>query len=152
MLPCRLVYILAENIFDIVSGLKGIENLVKYIICQLWHKISFLCAPGLRIRKAPGVFFLHGVYISWLLISLCAHMEYIWNFDLLKAFGYIGRVVKSDFFSEKTYFTSYVRSIFYATILYKYHWTEQNKTYGGLTKQFWCLKWQKKLLLMHIFR
>ena len=30
----------------------------------------------------------------------------------LKAFGYIERVVKSDFFSEKTYYTSYVRNMF----------------------------------------
>ena len=36
-------------------------------------------------------------------------------------FGYIERVVKSDFFSEKTYFTSFVRNMFWATILYKYH-------------------------------
>ena len=32
--------------------------------------------------------------------------------NLLKAFGYIERVVKSDIFSEKTYFTAYVRTIF----------------------------------------
>ena len=37
-----------------------------------------------------------------MLIFLCAHMEWIRNFDLLKAFGYIERVVKS----EKTCFTS----------------------------------------------
>ena len=40
---------------------------------------------------------------------------------LLKAFGHIERVVKSDFFSETTYFTSYLRNIFWATILYKYY-------------------------------
>ena len=39
----------------------------------------------------------------------------------LEAFGYIERVVKSDFFPEKTYFTSYVRNVCWTTILYKYH-------------------------------
>ena len=33
---------------------------------------------------------------------------------------YIEGVVKLDCFSEKTYFTSYVRNMFWATILYKY--------------------------------
>ena len=47
-------------------------------------------------------------------------MEKIMYFDALKAFGYIEGVVKSDvFFSE--IFTSYVRNIIWATILYKYH-------------------------------
>ena len=41
------------------------------------------------------------------------------DFDLFKAFGYIERVVKSGFFPEKTYFISYVRNMFWATILYK---------------------------------
>ena len=36
------------------------------------------------------------------------------NFDLLKAFGYIEGVVN-------TYFTSYVRNMFSATMLYKHH-------------------------------
>ena len=44
-------------------------------------------------------------------------MEYIRYFDLLKAFDYIDISVKS----EKTYFISYVRNMFWATILYKYH-------------------------------
>ena len=38
------------------------------------------------------------------------------NFDLLKALGYIERVVNPIFFSEITYFTSYVRNLFWATI------------------------------------
>ena len=32
----------------------------------------------------------------WLLILLCAHMEYFSNFDLLKTFGYIESVGKSE--------------------------------------------------------
>ena len=32
--------------------------------------------------------------------------------DLLKVFGYIERVVKSDFFLENTYFALYVRNMF----------------------------------------
>ena len=32
---------------------------------------------------------------------LCGHVEKIRYFDLLKAFGYIERAIKSDFFSEK---------------------------------------------------
>ena len=48
-------------------------------------------------------------------------MEQIRSFDLLKAFGYIERVVKSDFFSNKTYFTSFVRNMPRAAILHKYH-------------------------------
>ena len=49
-------------------------------------------------------------------------------FDLFKALVYIERVVKSEFiFRKKTYFTSYVRNIFLATILYKYHDDVWNK-------------------------
>ena len=47
-------------------------------------------------------------------------METIRYFDLMKAFGYIENVVKF-FFSEKAYFTLYVRNMFRATTLYKYH-------------------------------
>ena len=39
----------------------------------------------------------------------------------MKAFGYFERVVKSDLFLEKTYFTSYLRMMFWATVLYKYY-------------------------------
>ena len=47
-------------------------------------------------------------------------------FDLLKAWCYIERVVKSGFFfAEKTYFTLYVRKMFWATILSKYHGFKQ---------------------------
>ena len=44
----------------------------------------------------------HGFYIRCLLISLCAHMDPTRNFDLLKAFGYVDRIFKSDFFLGKT--------------------------------------------------
>ena len=45
-------------------------------------------------------------------------MKLIGYFDLLKAFGYI----ETDFFfSRKTYFTLYVRNMFWDTILYQYH-------------------------------
>ena len=42
---------------------------------------------------------------------------------MLKAFGYIEIVVKYDFvfFSEMTYFTLYMRNMFWATMLYKYN-------------------------------
>ena len=43
------------------------------------------------------------------------------DFRLLQAFGYIERVVESDIFFLITYFTSYLRNMFLATILYKYH-------------------------------
>ena len=68
-----------------------------------------------------GQHFLHGFYTRWLLISLCAHMEIIRHFELLKAFGYIERDIKFDFFRKKTLFTSYVRNVKRATILYKDH-------------------------------
>ena len=42
---------------------------------------------------------------------MVAHITLRTYFDLLKAFGYIERVVKSDFFSEKTYFKIYVRIV-----------------------------------------
>ena len=49
-------------------------------------------------------------------------MEQNRDFDLLKAFGYVKRVVESEFFfSEKTYFTSFERKEKLATILYKNH-------------------------------
>ena len=55
-----------------------------------------------------------------------AHGAHIWSkiryFNLLKAFSYIERVVKSNFyFSANIYFTSYVLSMFWVTILNKYH-------------------------------
>ena len=63
--------------------------------CNLQHMDSFsLCS--LRLN--------HGFYTRWLHISLCAHIEYLRHFDLLKAFGYIERVVKHDFFLEKSLF------------------------------------------------
>ena len=42
-------------------------------------------------------------------------------FRFLKAVSDIERVVLPNFFSEKTHFTTYVRNIFLATILYTYH-------------------------------
>ena len=38
---------------------------------------------------------------------------------MLKAFGYIERVVKSDFFRKKNLFSSFVRNVKWATIYYK---------------------------------
>ena len=44
------------------------------------------------------------------------------GFRFVEGIGYIERVVKfCFFFSEKTSFTAYVRYMFWATILYKYH-------------------------------
>ena len=59
----------------------------------------------------------HGTYIRWYR-TRCANMKLIRYFDLLKAFD---RVVKSEFFSEKTYFTFYVHNMFLVAIFYKYH-------------------------------
>ena len=51
-----------------------------------------------------------------ILYGIPEHGAHIWsksvNFDLLKAFGYIDRVVKSEFFPGKDLFTLYVRSMF----------------------------------------
>ena len=44
-----------------------------------------------------------GFYNRWLHISLCAHMDYNKDFDLLKAFGYIERVVEFDFFKKRPF-------------------------------------------------
>ena len=51
----------------------------------------------------------------------------MWYFDLLNACGYIKRIVKSDFFPEKTFYTSYVRVMFLVTILYKHHEREERE-------------------------
>ena len=57
---------------------------------------------GINIIQNSKKGYAHGFHIRWFLISLCAHMEKIRHFDLLKAFGYIERVIKLDFFfSEK---------------------------------------------------
>ena len=45
---------------------------------------------------------------------------------MLKAFGNMGRVVKS----EKTCFTSYMHTMFWATILYKDHDLKQEELIG----------------------
>ena len=58
------------------------------------------------------------------------------NIDLLKAFGYIERVIESEFFSEKTYFTSYVHNMFWATILYKYQSTNIKTSHFYLDTYF----------------
>ena len=68
-------------------------------------------------------------------------MEYIRHFDLFISFGYIERVVKSDFFPEKYYFTLYVRTMFWARILYKYHgtrerWGRNEDKYDAPKKQY----------------
>ena len=65
---------------------------------------ALLCSPDVGIP--------HGFYNRWVLTSLCAQMEEIRNFDLLKAYGYIERVVNSDFFAEMTLFTSYGHKMF----------------------------------------
>ena len=49
----------------------------------------------------------HGFHIRWLLFSIFCTYVVFRHLDLLKAFGYIKRVVK---ISEKTYFASYVRN------------------------------------------
>ena len=54
----------------------------------------------------------HGTYIRWWLRTRCAHMELISNFDWSQAFGYIVRA------SKKTCFTSYMRNMFWAHMLY----------------------------------
>ena len=51
------------------------------------------------------------------------YMEWIRHFDLLNAFGYIERVVKFNFFSEKTYFTCCVRNICCSTMNSEWPWT-----------------------------
>ena len=56
------------------------------------------------------------------------------NFDLLKAFGYIERIVKSDLFPEITYFN--VRNMPRVTILYKYHGTN----YDGSQSERICIE------------
>ena len=41
------------------------------------------------------------------------------------------RQIRFYFFLEKTYFTSYVRNMFRATILYKYHGQDESDRYAG---------------------
>ena len=50
------------------------------------------------------------------------HGAHIWYFDLLKAFGYNKKLVKSAL-----YFNSYVRNMFWAAIVYKYHASNPGK-------------------------
>ena len=54
----------------------------------------------------------------------------IQDFDLWKAFGYIDIVVKTDFFWETTYLTSYVHNMLWATILY------MPLTHGAVSNSF----------------
>ena len=59
----------------------------------------------------------HGFYIRWLLNSLWAHISICWR--------HLATLKESSnlifFFSENTYFTSYVHNMLWATILYTYH-------------------------------
>ena len=60
----------------------------------------------------------HGFYIRWLRISLCARMEEIRDFDLLKAFGYIESRRQIQFFRKRPILHQKCAT---STILYKYH-------------------------------
>mgnify|MGYP007015465460 CR=1 FL=1 len=60
------------------------------------------------------------------------------HFDLLKALRYIERVKTKK---KKTYFTTYMRNMFWATILYKYHDDDNDgKVKEGVWKVY-CRVW-----------
>ena len=113
--------VLLLTLFSLVEPNMGwvVKQIIRACILQ-WRQLEII-----KIKSFVGDFFLlgwrglhHGFNIKMVtLILLCAHMEEIRNLDLLKAFGYIERVVKS----EKTYVTAYVRNKFWATILCKYN-------------------------------
>ena len=64
---------------------------ISFLYINLMYDFNiFLCLSDLYYGPMAG---------PWLLILLCAHMEKIRNFDLMKAFGDIERMVKSEFFS-----------------------------------------------------
>ena len=65
-------------------------------ICSFLHNGYFVKETFFFLFKKVTIY-------RWLLILLYAHMELIRNFDFLNAFGYIERVVKSDFFSLGKY-------------------------------------------------
>ena len=80
--------------------------------------------PLTFINADPDPALLHGMIFIFYGCSL--HYAQIWSKPEVstwcwRLFGYIEGLVKSDFFSEKTYFTSCLRNMFWATILYKYH-------------------------------
>ena len=88
----------------------------------------------------------YSLYIRWLLISLCAHMEYTRHFDLLKAFGYIERVVKSNVFFRKR--PCYIRSLAFSWLstswLQLVHGTYRDSYYTvctcGVNQAFRCVE------------
>ena len=107
-----------NEVMSITSNIKWWQCFTAFYI----FSISMLCLCSLSImwvntKSISSACF----YIRWLLISLSAHIEYIRHFDLLKAFGYIERVVKSEKTPEKNYVTSYVRIMSWATISSRYH-------------------------------
>ena len=59
----------------------------------------------------------HGLHVGWLFIWLCAHR----HFDLLKAFDYIDNSSNPTFFRKTYCFASHMRTMFWTTILHKYH-------------------------------
>ena len=77
----------------------------RQIVIFAWRNIEMARA---RYRMVRSVFFrLDGCSFYYAHIWCKSGIS-----DLLKAFGYIKTVVKSDFFRKKTYFISYVRNMF----------------------------------------
>ena len=76
-------------------------------------KFNYPQMPSLGLQS----YFIGPWFLHWMVAHFNMGLYGVIQFDLSKAFGYIERVVKSIFFSEKTYFTSCVRNMFLATIL-----------------------------------
>ena len=79
----------------------GLFRKVAYFLVYFWFIFGLFSKKTKFHLKVSGF---QGFYIRWLLISRCVHMEESRYLDLLKAFGYIERVVKSDFFFGKDLF------------------------------------------------
>ena len=79
---------------------------ISHIFSRICHILLYLFVIFFS-SDFFGRCFHHGFYNRWLLISLCALMELIRHFDLLKVFGYNESVIKSDFFFGKRPFLHY---------------------------------------------
>ena len=102
-------------------------------------EITILTLFPAAAERRTLTYFAHGICIGWQLRTRCAHMEQTRYFDLVKAFNYIERVVKS--IKNWKRLTSYVRNMFWATILYKFH------DLYGYGPQYWWVNEQMSLWL-----
>ena len=77
-----------------------------------------MCAVGLSLIRQWGFLIQGFSQCSWFLFHFTLRISGVYRFDSI---WFHRKSCQFQFFSENTYFRSYVHNKFWATILYKYH-------------------------------